>query len=266
MGHAYSSMLLKQYAQKIAAKLLLRIEDIDTTRCRDSYTQSFYEDLKWLGFHWDEPPRIQSEHMHDYQKASQKLQDMGLLYPCFCTRKQVAAAAANTDPEGAHLYAGTCRNLSTQQIQNHKDAGTPYCLRLDMQKALEHVADTPLTYKRFSLMDETLYDMEAEPARWGDVIIVRKETPTSYHLSVVVDDTIQGITHVIRGCDLFDSTDIHVLLNTLLDLPTPLYHHHTIITHTDGTKLSKTLASTPLRELREQGQTPDDIIKQLDIR
>jgi glutamyl-Q tRNA(Asp) synthetase len=258
LGHAYSALLNARLAERMHGRFLVRVEDIDTTRCTAELAQHCLEDLAWLGLSWEAPVRVQSEHWADYQAAAAQLQALGLLYPCFCTRKEVAEVSTAQDPDGAPLYAGTCHHLTAKEVQARMQADMPYALRLDMAKAMAHIPP-PYHYPRFSPADMTEENVEAHPARWGDVVLVRKETPTSYHLAVVVDDALQGVTHVVRGVDLEAATDVHVLLQRLLGLPTPRYYHHPLITEPAGEKLAKSRNSESLADLRARGVQPQDI-------
>lgn len=262
LGHAYSALLNAQLAAQWDGRFLLRIEDIDTTRCTPELMQHALDDLRWLGLSWEDPVRIQSQHFDDYMHAAEALHARALLYPCFCTRQDVAQHSHGTDPDGAPLYPGTCAHLAPQEAQQRIAAGTPHAWRLLMQHALAQL-DTPLTYPRMDITNNVVGIVPADPARWGDVVLVRKETPTSYHLSVVVDDALQGITHVIRGKDLEAATDVHVLLQRLLGLPTPRYHHHALITAPEGDKLAKSKGSESLADLRSKGLTADAIREML---
>jgi glutamyl-Q tRNA(Asp) synthetase len=255
LGHALSALLNAELAAKAGGLLLLRIEDIDRARCRPDYEQAIYEDLAWLGVTWEQPVRRQSEHLADYRAALDKLAEQGLVYPSFDSRAEIAAQAAGRDPDGAPLYAGAAKALSAAERARRIGAGEPYALRLDMAAALAQVGQ--LTW------DEAGYTVAANPAAnpgiWGDVVLARKDTPTSYHLSVVVDDALQGVTHVVRGRDLYESTAVHRLLQALLGLPAPAYRHHRLILDAGGRKLSKSTRSTALRELRAGGASPADI-------
>ena len=257
LGHAYSALLNQYLAKKTYGRLLLRMEDIDITRCTTELAKACIADLTWLGLCWEEPIRTQSQHGQDYTNAHHFLKSRGLLYPCFCTRNQIAAASQAKDPDGAPLYPGTCANLSQEQSTRRMERGEPHAWRLHMGKAL-FFHPGPHRYESFT--PETMHSttITASPARWGDAILVRKDIPTSYHLSVVVDDALQKITHVVRGQDLEAATDLHVLLQSLLGLPTPYYHHHALITDETG-KLSKSKGSDTLSQLRESGLTPQDI-------
>lgn len=258
-GHAYSALLNAALAQRLGGRLLLRMEDIDTPRCTAELARLCLADLRWLELEWEEPVRVQSQHWEDYQQAFRQLQEEGLTYPCFCSRKEIAEASTAQDPDGAPLYAGTCRGMTKVEAEARIAQGVAHAWRLDMARAMEF-APPPHHYTRFH--PETLQEerVAAHPERWGDVVLVRKEIPTSYHLSVVVDDALQGVTHVVRGQDLEAATDIHVLLQRLLALPTPLYHHHALITEPQGDKLAKSKGSESLADLRARGITAQDII------
>lgn len=271
LGHAYSALLNAEFARRFHGRLLLRIEDIDTTRCRPEFEEAIYEDLAWLGLQWEEPVRRQSEHFDDYRAAFHTLKGRGAVYPCFCSRKDIAEAVAcrevetnqpwPRDPDGAPLYPGTCRSLPAEEIKNRIARSELHAWRVD-GAALKGLMPGPHNYQRF---DREGHEerVVADPWRWGDAVIVRKDTPTSYHLSVVVDDALQGVTHVVRGQDLEAATDLHVLLQALLGLPTPLYHHHGLVLDPEGDKLAKSRQSQALAELREAGATPQDIRQRL---
>lgn len=247
-------------ASELDGDVLLRIEDIDIGRTREAFVVGIVEDLSWLGLSWCSPVRRQSEHFPDYSSAVDTLRDLGLLYPSTATRRQIAdvlAAVSDwpSDPDGAPLYP---RDLLGPAVHLEQ---TGAALRLDMRKACaltSHREPSGLRYKALDAAGQLTHCI-ARPQKWGDVLLVRKDTPTSYHLSVVVDDALQGITHVTRGADLEASTDIHVLLQELLGLPQPLYFHHPLITDLSGRKLSKRFQDTSLAELRAAGWTPDDV-------
>lgn len=259
LGHAASALLNEALVEKMGGKLLVRIEDIDRERCTPELAELCLSDLAWLGLRWEEKVRVQSRHFADYAAALSQLRDRGLLYPCFCSRKQMEAASTGRDPDGAPLYAGTCKHLSLSEQQEKLAQALPHSWRLDMEKAHR---DAPLHYTRFE-PDGTQAQVQAQPQRWGDVILARKDTPTSYHLSVVVDDALQNITHVVRGQDLEAATCLHRLLQSLLGLPTPLYHHHALVTNEAGDKLSKSKSHESLADLRARGETPASIRRML---
>ena len=266
LGHALSALINADLARESDGRLLLRIEDIDATRCRPEYEAAIYEDLAWLGLDWEIPVRRQSEHFDDYRAALAKLEAMGLIYPSFESRAEIAMMVAGReargswprDPDGAPHYPGAAKTLPASERARRMASAEPYALRLDMQGALGRVG--PLTWDESGAgpKDETGL-IAADPAAWGDVILARKDTPASYHLAVVVDDAAQGVTDVVRGHDLFHATGVHRLLQTLLGLPAPRYRHHRLVLDAEGRKLSKSTAATGLRELRAQGLMPADI-------
>jgi glutamyl-Q tRNA(Asp) synthetase len=261
LGHALSALLNADMAKAAGGRLLLRIEDIDETRCRPEYETAIYEDLGWLGIAWEEPVRRQSEHYDDYRAALAGLEAMGLIYRAYESRAEIARAAAGHDPDGAPLYPGRHNTMiDAAERQRRADAGEPFALRLDTVAALARVGPPTWTETGAGPSGET-GAIAANPAAWGDVILARKDTPTSYHLAVVVDDAAQNVTDVVRGRDLFHSTSVHRLLQALLDLPAPRYHHHRLILDADGRKLSKSTRATALHELRAQGATPSTIRK-----
>jgi glutamyl-Q tRNA(Asp) synthetase len=268
LGHALSALLNADRANATGGRLLLRIEDIDEARCRPEYETAIYEDLAWLGLQWETPVRRQSEHYADYRAALAKLEALGLLYPSFESRAEIARIVAERetkahwprDPDGAPLYPGNAKTLAPAERARRMEAGAPYALRLDMATALARTG--PLTWQEIGAGPSgEIGAIAANPAAWGDVILARKESPTSYHLAVVVDDAAQGVTDVVRGRDLFHATSVHCLLQTLLGLPAPRYHHHRLILDADGNKLSKSTQATGLRELRARGASAADIRK-----
>jgi glutamyl-Q tRNA(Asp) synthetase len=273
LGHALSAILNHEAALKSGGRFLLRIEDIDTTRCRPEYETAIYEDLAWLGLAWEQPVRRQSEHLDDYRAAINRLFGAGLLYPAFESRTELARLVTARerdspwprDPDGAPLYAGEARKLTAAEREHLVEKGAPFALRLDLNAALARLS-APLTWhdEGSGPAGETAR-IVARPEAWGDVILARKETPTSYHLSVVVDDALQGITHVVRGEDLFWSTSVHRLLQELLGLPAPRYRHHRLIRDAAGRKLAKSTHSTALRELRAAGVTPAEVRSRLGL-
>jgi glutamyl-Q tRNA(Asp) synthetase len=252
LGHARSALVGWQAAQESGGRFLLRIEDIDVGRCREEFVSAIFEDLTWLGLTWKQPVRRQSQHFADYRAALDMLQQRGLIYPCFCTRADIAAASsAPHGPEGV-IYPGTCRHLREDERQRRIEAGEAYALRLDAGKALALTG--PLTWR-----DDQAGKVPADPLSLGDVVLARKDTPTSYHLSVTVDDHLQGITLVTRGVDLFHATHIHRLLQALLGYETPRYRHHALIVDSQGRRLAKRDRAMTLQALREQGFSPDEI-------
>jgi glutamyl-Q tRNA(Asp) synthetase len=248
IGHAYSALLNARMAAERGGRFLIRIEDIDTVRCTAQLTAGALADLAWLGLTWEEPVRVQSAHLNDYAGAQKRLAEMGLLYPCFCSRKDIAVQGTDAarDPEGQPLYPGTCRELQPSEISDRMARNIPYAMRLDMRLAQSRLA-SPLTF------EENAQTVAADPSPWGDVVLVRKDIATSYHIAVVSDDALQGISHVVRGRDLYAATAIHRLLQELLGLPAPRYHHHELIGDETGRKLSKSAGDISLRALRGQG-------------
>lgn len=260
LGHAYSALFAARAAGD-DGRFLLRIEDIDKGRCRPAFEDAIYEDLAWLGLDWEQPVRRQSDHFDDYHAALDELADAGLTYPCFCTRKDIqaeidAAGGAPHGPDGP-VYPGTCRHLSKSERQDRISSGEAHAVRLDMTEAVNRTG--ALTWH-----DAAKGDVTARPERFGDVVLARKDTPTSYHLSVTLDDHIQGITLVTRGTDLFEASDVHRLLQALLELHVPAYHHHPLLIGDDGKRFAKRDKSLTLRELRESGNAPDDVIRMMD--
>lgn len=274
LGHAYSALLNARMAKDSGGRFLLRMEDIDTARCTPALEQGIYDDLRWLGLEWEMPVRRQSEHFSEYRNALTKLADKGLVYPAFLSRGEVrerigeAFAKGETwpsDPDGTPLYPMGERELSESEKMERIASGAPYAWRLDMDKALAAAGGPLMWNESGSGPDGETGQLIASPEKWGDVVIARKDTPTSYHLSVVMDDALQGVTHVVRGRDLFHATSVHRLLQKLLDLPEPNYHHHDLVLGEDGLKLSKSRKDTALASLREQGFTPDDIRAKLKL-
>jgi glutamyl-Q tRNA(Asp) synthetase len=262
LGHALSALINFDMARATGGRFLLRIEDIDVARCRPHYEQAIYQDLAWLGITWEEPVRRQSARLDGYRAALTRLD--GLLYASFETRGEIARLIADRerhapwprDPDGAPLYPGDARSVSAAERLRRMEAGEPYALRLDMAEALARTG--ALTWIESDCGGKTT-SVAARPQMWGDVVLARKETPTSYHLSVVIDDAEQGVTHVVRGQDLFAATAVHRVLQALFALPAPIYHHHRLILDADGQKLSKSTRATALRALRESGATSADI-------
>lgn len=257
LGHGFAALKVLDHAIKNNGTILLRIEDIDQTRCKPEYTEAIFEDLKWLGIPWEtsSPPRYQSQHFDDYGAALSKLNDLGLIYPCTCSRSDIKNITnLKTGPEGI-VYPGTCRDkdLKTQGI----DKSIPFSLRLNLGKSIAYLK----AQNRWPLYwhDEIAGEQKTTPEIFGDVILARKDTPTSYHLAVTVDDHLQNITHVVRGMDLFMATHVHRLLQALLGLEVPTYCHHELIMADDGEKLSKRNKVKPLKAFREEGLSVDDV-------
>lgn len=266
LGHAYAALFAYEEAWKAGGRFLIRLEDIDPTRVRPEYEAAIFDDLAWLGLEWEQPVRRQSEHFDDFRAALDQLSSLGVLYPCFCTRKEIQdeiarAGQAPHGPDGPH-YPGICRNLSATEREKRIASGQPYALRLDVAKAIASVSVSPSLPSESHLL--TWIDLDrgpqtADPAVFGDVVLARKETPTSYHLAVVVDDAIQGITLVTRGEDLLEATHLHRLLQELLGLPVPQWRHHRLICDENGRRLAKRDDAKSLRALREQGWTPAQV-------
>jgi len=267
LGHAYSALFTQRAAEAVDGVALLRIEDIDTTRCKPEFERAVYEDLKWLGYEYPEPVMVQSQRLAEYEKAAQRLRTANLLYPCFCSRKDIATRSTLADPDDSPLYPGTCRHLSATEVAERFAANVPVQWRLKMDEAQEEIGDV-LVVRECPVDDRDVHFGEErpraiEPGRWGDVVLIRKDTPASYHLSVVVDDEAQGVTHVTRGLDLLASTDVHELLQALLGLHSPVYAHHGLITDALSHKLSKSAGAPALKLLREAGWTPAAVRKRL---
>jgi glutamyl-Q tRNA(Asp) synthetase len=256
LGHAYAALVAWDLARSTGGRFLLRIEDIDPTRCRSEFIEGIFEDLSWLGISWETPVRIQSEHTSETQAALSRLEGMGLLYPCFCTRKDIlreieAAATAPHGPEEV-VYPGICRPKSPEERPHLREAMTPHSLRLDLCKAL--LITGPLDWEELERGPVT-----SDPHLLGDVVLARKDVASSYHLAVTVDDALQGITLVTRGADLYPATAIHRVLQALLGLPVPLYHHHPLLLDEAGRRLSKRDRSVTLQALRESGVSAAEV-------
>ena len=256
LGHAYAALVAFGIARERGGRFLLRMEDIDFGRCKPEYAAAIEDDLAWLGLAWHGGVRKQSAHFDDYRAALDQLEDRALIYPCFCTRADIkaelqASIAASHGPSGP-IYPGTCRNLSAHERRARHSQGLSYALRLDVAKA--HAKTGPLFWE-----DEIKGAVEAAPTRHGDIVLARKDTPTSYHLAVTVDDARQGVTLVTRGEDLFEATDIHRLLQALLGYPTPHYRHHKILTDASGKRFAKRDQAITLRGLRAIGKTPAEV-------
>ncbi|MDR6101120.1 glutamyl-Q tRNA(Asp) synthetase [Agrobacterium larrymoorei] len=265
LGHALSAFLNHDMAVAQGGRFLLRVEDIDLTRCTPAFEQSIYQDLRWLGLRWEEPVRRQSEDFSQYRAALDRLIEMGLVYPAFMSRGEIKAFVSEyesagrswpRDPDGAPLYPPLDKARGFQEVEALLASGVKNAWRLNMDRALAQLSE-PLAWTEWGQGIDTR--VQANPAAWGDVVLSRSDAPSSYHLSVVVDDALQGVTKVVRGLDLFHATSVHRLLQVLLDLPVPDYHHHRLILGADGRKLSKSEGSTGLAVLREAGRTPSDV-------
>ena len=257
LGHAYAALVAWEAARAAGGQFLLRIEDIDRSRCRPEFEQGIIEDLRWLGLDWDGRPLRQSERMALYDQALDRLDRQGVLYPCFCTRRRIRAeiAHASQAPHGAAgeaIYPGICRSLSTAERRLRIAGGEPFALRLDVGRALELTG--PLTWH-----DLRAGTTEARPELLGDVVLARKDVPSSYHLAVTLDDAAQAVTLVTRGEDLFQATHVHRLLQALLGLPQPRYYHHNLIANSTGLRLAKRNRAVTLRTLRQSGRRPEEI-------
>jgi glutamyl-Q tRNA(Asp) synthetase len=271
LGHAYSALLNADFAAQTGGRLLLRIEDIDIARSRPEFEAAIREDLAWLGLTFEAPVRRQSEHFDEYRAAAERMRKGGLIYPCFCSRKDLAGEVARReaqagralprDPDGTPLYPETCRHLARAAVDAKVAAGEKPAWRIAIDRALQ-ACPGPYRFEAFDPYGKTTW-VAAQPERWGDAVIVRKDIPTSYHLSVVADDALAGVTHVVRGQDLEAATDLHVLLQAILGLPTPGYHHHALIRDMAGDKLSKSLGSESLADLRGMGRSAEDVRRAL---
>ena len=277
LGHALSACLIVEMAEESGGTFLLRIEDIDPARCRPEYEMQIYEDLRWLGLTWPEPVRRQSEHADFYRLGLERLKEQGLVYPAFLSRAEVKARVASfeadgeiwpRDPDGTPHYPTDERGLDPAIAAKRIAGGERHMWRLDMDKALisalRHLPP-PHALTWLETGHGTPETIDGDPSLWGDVVLWRWDAPSSYHLSVVMDDALQGITHVVRGLDLMPATPVHRLLQTLLDLPVPEYHHHRLLEDDDGEKLAKSRQSTGLRTLRQQGWTPSDIRRRIGL-
>jgi glutamyl-Q tRNA(Asp) synthetase len=256
IGSAYSAWVAWKRARDAEGSFLVRIEDIDIRRCKREFESAILTDLAWLGLAWDGAVRRQSDHFAEYGQVLDRLDARGLVYPCFCTRSDIAASAGAPHGPDGPLYPGTCRHLSPQERRDKIAAGVEHCLRLDAAKAAAEAGP-------YAFTDEQRGRIEGAPLLFGDVVIARKDTPTSYHLSVTHDDHLQGITLVTRGEDLLPSTHVHVLLQKLLGYETPLYAHHRLLTAPDGKRFAKRDKSLTLRSLRESGKTPAEVFSLL---
>lgn len=268
LGHAYSALLNAEMAKRAGGRLLLRIEDIDTARCTPEFEAGIYRDLEWLNIEWEEPVRRQSEHLAEYGRLLKRLAAEELVYPAFMSRGEMRAHIADEeargekwprDPDGVPLYPGLDKAFTSRERKRRIEQGDPFAWRLDMSAAAARLGK-PLTWMEFSGPEMgSAGRTEARPDLWGDVVLARRDVPTSYHLSVIADDALQDITHVVRGMDLSAATGIHRLLQELLGLPEPVYFHHRLIPGPDGRKLSKSFRDTGLNALRSAGRAPAEI-------
>jgi glutamyl-Q tRNA(Asp) synthetase len=251
LGHAHSALLGQRTAREAGGRFLLRIEDIDRTRCKPEFERAILDDLHWLGLDWEQPVRRQSDHFADYAAALQRLESDGLLYPCFCSRKDIAAAASAPHEGETVIYPGTCRALDPILAAERKAAGDPFALRLDTAEAVRRSG--PLIFREAEPDGSNLREVRAEPERFGDVVLGRRDTLASYHLCATLDDHLQGVTLVIRGQDLRPATHLHRLLQAVLGLASPEYRHHVLRTNQSGVRLSKRDGAMALRALRDRG-------------
>jgi len=256
LGHAHAALFAQRAATATGGCFLLRLEDIDPSRCEPAFATAIAEDLAWLGLTWEQPVRRQSQHMADYAAALARLRAMGLLYPCFCTRREIRGEIARSGqaphgPDGP-LYPGTCRRLDPARREARLAAGDNHALRLDVAAAARLAG--PLAWH-----ERARGPQQARPDLFGDVVLARKEVATSYHLAVTVDDAIQGITLITRGEDLFPATHVHRLLQALLDLPVPEWHHHGLLADAAGQRLAKRSDAAAIRSCRAAGHTPAEV-------
>jgi glutamyl-Q tRNA(Asp) synthetase len=260
LGHAHAALTAWRAARDAGGRFLLRIEDIDPARCRPAYAAAILEDLRWLGLDWDGPVRAQSAHLADYRAALDALSVRGLVYPCFCTRADIArsAAAPHTAPDGSAVYPGTCRALPNDVRAARLQAGEPHAMRLDMARALDAAPG------RLSFTEIEEGEISCDPAPFGDVVLARKDAPASYHLCVTHDDALQGVTLVTRGIDLKPATHLHRLLQALMGWPAPAYAHHRLLTDATGRRLAKRDHVATLRAMRAAGATPSAVMAGLD--
>ncbi|WP_075291470.1 tRNA glutamyl-Q(34) synthetase GluQRS [Pararhizobium arenae] len=268
LGHALSAIINHDMTKECNGRFLLRIEDIDTTRCRPEFEAAIYEDLNWLGLNWEKPVRRQSEHFALYGEMLERLIARGLAYPSFMSRSEIKAAVTAyeidgkiwpRDPDGAPHYPGNEREWDIGKRRDMLATGRQHAWRLDMERALKEI-EGPLSWRETGAgPDGETGEIAADPAEWGDIVLSRSDAPSSYHLAVTVDDALQGITHVVRGHDLFHATSVHRLLQQLLGLTEPVYHHHRLVLDKDGKKLSKSDGSTGIAAYRAAGRSAADI-------
>ena len=267
-GHALSALLNPRAAEATGGRFLVRMENVDTTRAREDFEAAIFEDLAWIGLRWEEPVLFQRDRFDSYARALAELDKLGLLYPAFMSRSEIAAAVEKAghewprDPDGAPHYPGLERDWSAARRRAEMASGKPYALRLDMKRALSGAPSLSWnSVDPFGVEPAATYP--AHPQQWGDVVLARKEVHGSYHIAVVVDDAFQGVTDIVRGEDLEAATAVHRLLQTLLGLPEPRYFHHRLILDEDGKKLSKSRGSETIHARREAGETPAELIASL---
>jgi glutamyl-Q tRNA(Asp) synthetase len=263
LGHAYAALVAWESARAGHGTFLVRVEDLDRARCRPEFEEAILDDLHWLGLAWDGPLVRQSARMDHYADVLARLGSLGVLYPCFCTRRRIRAeiAHAGQAPHGSAgepVYPGICRSLGAAERCSRVAAGEPYALRLDVARGLALTG--PLEWR-----DLRAGPVAARPETFGDVVLARKDVPSSYHLAVTVDDAAHGVTLVTRGEDLFHATHVHRLLQALLGLPTPSYYHHNLIADSNGLRMAKRNRAVTLRMLRQSGRRPDDVWKLLGL-
>jgi glutamyl-Q tRNA(Asp) synthetase len=268
LGHAFAAITAHHTAKRSGGHFLLRIEDMDRSRCRPEFEQAIHEDLAWLGLEWEQPVLRQSERFDAYRAALAKLDAWGLLYPCFCTRAEIAAEIARSaeaphGPEGP-VYPGTCRGLGESERKKRIESGAAYALRLNLQRAVTQAG--ALSFEELGSGSNGEHGIiTADPMLFGDIVLARKDTPASYHLAVVVDDAFQGVTRVTRGNDLFAATHVQRLLQSLLGVPTPAYAHHRLILDDRGRRFAKRNHAVTLQSLRESGVTPAQIRERIEL-
>lgn len=258
-------MANRQMADALDLPLTLRLEDIDRSRARPQFEAAIVDDMSWLGIGWTPPMRRQSEHMAAYQAAMDGLRARNLVYPSFSTRREIASTLRDPgvarDPDGAPLFPGDEHIIGIEETQRRRRTDAPAAWRLSMTAAASTCEDLAVTVTDAAGVPRST--LSTDPLAWGDVVLARKDTPTSYHLSVVVDDAVQSISHVVRGADLLAATAVHKVLQSLLGLPTPLYHHHRLILGADGRKLSKSNGAASLKALRENGVSAADVLQKI---
>jgi glutamyl-Q tRNA(Asp) synthetase len=258
-GHAYSVLTAHKAASDAGGRFLLRIEDIDTQRCRPRFEAGIYEDLAWLGVRWETPVRRQSEHIGDYRRALARLAEQGLVYRCFKTRTQLLDGIGRAPHGAVHAYRG--EPLTSLEEARLIAEGSPYAWRLSLSESERHLGG----FSQLAFQDDGAGLVTAAPELAGDVVLARKDVGVAYHLAVVVDDALQGVTHVVRGVDLFEATHIQRLLQALLDLPTPTYHHHPLLLGPNGKRFAKRDQAETLRDIRARGVSRETLLAELKV-